>query len=293
METVNFLGQECRILENESLKLAVACSVGPRILSLGLKGRENIFAELPDLAIDHPGGMFHFYGGHRLWHAPEEPERTYLPDDAAVDFTATENGLLLTQKIESQTGLQKSIHIQLCGDSPRVVVTHRLTNHGLWGVNCAPWAITQLKTGGIAILPQTCKDTGVLPNRSLALWRYTDMSNPNVQWGMNYILVRADMDSPFKIGFPNPRGWMAYWLNGILFVKHAPFDAQAEYFDFGSSSECYCNEQFLELETLAPVGMIAPGGTASHIETWDLYKDIDPPHNEDEAQLLVEQLGLE
>jgi hypothetical protein len=39
--------------------------------------------------------------------------------------------------------------------------------------------------------------------------------------------------------------------------------------------------------------MIAPGETVSHTELWDLYKDIERPHNEGEVQLLVEQLGLE
>ena len=37
METVNFLGLECYPLENESLRLLVTRSVGPRILSFGFK----------------------------------------------------------------------------------------------------------------------------------------------------------------------------------------------------------------------------------------------------------------
>ncbi len=119
------------------------------------------------------------------------------------------------------------------------------------------------------------------------------MSNPNVQWGSNYILVNANMDAPFKVGFPNPRGWLAYWLNGTLFVKHAEYEAQADYYDFGSSSECYSNDKFLELETLAPIGIIAPGATVSHVEIWNLYKDIDRPHDEKGVQLIVEKLGFE
>lgn len=293
MKTEKFLGQECVSLENETLKLLVTQFVGPRILSLRFAGGENIMAELQDLAMDCPGnGTFHFYGGHRLWHAPEEPSRTYLPDDLPVDISTFQNGLRATQQTEPQTGLQKSIEIQLTADSAQVVVTHRLTNHNMWDVTCAPWAITQLKPGGTAIFPQIKTDTGVLPNRSLALWHYTDMTNPNVHWGSNYILLQANMTSAFKIGFPNPRGWQAYWLNGTLFVKHAEYNAQAEYYDFGCSSESYCNDKFIELETLAPITTIAPGATASHVETWDLYKDIECPLNEKDAQALVDKLGL-
>jgi hypothetical protein len=184
------------------------------------------------------------------------------------------------------------MEIRLTGES-QVVITHAITNHGLWDVTCAPWAITQLKPGGTAILPQTQTDAGLLPNRSLSLWSYTDMSNPNVKWGRNFIQIHANMKSPFKIGFPNPRGWLAYWLNGALFVKRADYNAQAEYYDFGCSSECYCNDQFLELETLAPISVIAPEATVSHVETWNLYKDMDLPRDEKEVQSLAAKLKLE
>lgn len=294
MKTENFLGHECISLENEALKLLITQSIGPRILWFGFKDGDNLFAELPDFVTDCPGsGVFHFYGGHRLWHAPEEPSRTYLPDDSPVDISPLENGLLVTQPTEPKTGLQKSIEIQLNADSARVILTHRITNHGLWDVTCAPWALTQFKTGGIAIFPQSRKDTGVLPNRTLTLWPYTDMTNKNVHWGSNYILVNANMTSPFKIGFPNPRGWQAYWSNSTLFVKHAEYQTQAEYYDYGSSSESYCNDQFIELETLAPIGIIPPGGTVTHVETWNLYKDIARPQNEADAQALADKLGLE
>ena len=173
MEVVSFLGQNCFSLENEKLKLLVSQSVGPRILSLSLAGGENLLAELPDFVLDCPSaGKFHVYGGHRLWHAPEEPSRTYLPDDSPVEVTAVENGCRLTQDVESKTGLQKSMEIHLVGNAPQTVITHQLTNHSMWDVSCSPWAITQLKPGGVAILPQTCEDTGVLPNRPLVLYKH-------------------------------------------------------------------------------------------------------------------------
>jgi hypothetical protein len=293
MNTVKFLDFDCGLLQNKALSLLVTRSVGPRIISLSFHNGENVFAELPEIKIEYPGqAPFHFYGGHRLWHAPEVPTRTYLPDDLPVDVSPVENGLSAIQKTEPQTGLQKSLEIRMLDDLPRVVVTHRLTNHGQWNVTCAPWAITQLKTGGLVILPQRRDDTGVLPNRSLTLWPYTDMNHSNVHWGSSYIFINVDMQKPFKVGFPNPRGWLAYWFNGTLFVKHAEYDACADYYDFGSSSECYCNDQFIELETLASIRTIAPGEIASHTEVWNLYKDIDRPQNESEVQSLVERLGL-
>lgn len=296
MDAVNFLGQECVSLDNKTIQLLISRSVGPRILSLKFADGENVFAEVPEFVVECPGsGTFHAYGGHRLWHAPEELSRTFLPDDSPVDICSIENGYLVTQDVEAKTGLQKSLEIQLQGDAPRVVITHRLTNHGLWPVKTAPWAITQLKTGGVAIFPQSHEETRQLPNRSLVLWPYTDLSNPNVSFGKHHILLRVEMNEgeAFKVGFPNPRGWLAYWWNGNLFVKRADFDAQSDYFDFGSSSECYCNDQFLELETLAPISNIEPGACVSHVESWDLFRGIDCPRDEKDVLKLVEKLGLE
>ena len=297
MDIVNFFGHECVSLENKTIQLLISRSVGPRILSLKFIGGENILAELPDFVIDCPGsGIFRAYGGHRLWHSPEIPSRTYLPDDSPVEICPIENGYCATQGVETKTGLQKSLEIQLQGDeSSRVVITHRLSNQGLWPVTTAPWAITQLKTGGVAILPQSYEETMQLPNRTLTLWPYTDLSSPNINFGKHHILVRAKMNAgeAFKVGFPNPRGWLAYWLNGTLFVKRAKYEAQSSYFDFGSSSESYCNDQFLELETLAPISKIEPGACISHVETWEIFKDIDCPRDEKNVQVLVQKLGLE
>ncbi len=294
MSITKFMGLDCVSLENSSLKLLITQSVGPRIISLRFNDGDNIFAELPNFVIARPDGeVLHLYGGHRLWHAPENMPRSYVLDDAPVDVVQISNSLLVTQPVEAQTGIEKSIQISLVEDKPQVIVRHTLTNRGLWNVECAPWAITQLKVGGVAILPQSQQQTELLANRSVALWPYTDIASPHVTWGNRYILIRAVMQSAFKLGYPNPRGWLAYWLNGNLFIKRTIYHPQATYYDFGSSSECYCNNQCLELETLAPICILAPGKSATHTETWELYANVEFPKDESVVQKLVEKLGLE
>lgn len=289
-----FLDYDCVELENEHLSLLVTRSVGPRIISLRLKGGDNLFAELPDFTTKRPDGRdFHFRGGHRLWHAPESMPRTYALDDDPVEIIQTGDSLSVTQQVEAETGIEKSLHISLTKDKAQVIIHHTLNNRGLWSVECAPWAITQFKTGGAAILPQSCQQTNLLPNRSLAVWSYTDIANSHVTWGNEYILVHAEEQPPFKIGFPNPRGWLAYWLAGTLFVKRAAYDPHAEYYDFNSSSECYCNSHFIELETLAPIGQLKPDESVTHIETWEVFADIEFPADEAAAKRIVNELGLE
>ncbi len=210
-----------------------------------------------------------------------------------VEILAIPNGLSVTQPTEPDTGIQKSLRIELSGDQPKVTITHMLTNYNAWAVECAPWAITQFKTGGVAILPLNRADTGLLPNGSLAIWSYTDMSSPCLRWGREHIWLHAQMTSSFKIGFPNPRGWLTYTLNGTLFVKRAVYQAGSEYYDFGSSSECYCCDSFFELETLAPITRLQPGAPVSHIETWELYKTSISTQNEQDIRVLIQDLNLE
>ena len=289
MKTLDYLGLQCVELSNACLTLYITQSVGPRIISLKAVGGENLFASLPDVTLDCPGkGEFHLYGGHRLWHAPEDPKRTYTPDDDAVQITPKGNGLLVEQAVEPATGIQKTLDIQLVEGSPVVEIEHRLTNRGLWPLTCAPWAITQMKPGGTALLPQNqdlWEGNPTLPTRPIVLWPYTDINSPYITWGNEVIRVRASMaDGHLKIGYPNPRGWLAYWLDGILFVKRAAFDPTADYFDFGSSSECYCNDLFLEMETIGPRATLNPGESAVHTETWEVHLGV--PWSDDLADLI-------
>ncbi|HSM25885.1 MAG TPA: hypothetical protein VK856_13565 [Anaerolineaceae bacterium] len=293
MNYIKFQNQECVLLENNNIQLTISRSIGPRILGLNIPDKKNLFAELPDFVTDLPdGSKYNFYGGHRLWMAPEHLPLTYEHDDQPVQIISEKNSVLIKKDIERNTGLEKTICLKLDPDKASVSVEHVLKNSGKKSLECAPWAITQFRIGGVVILPQSRLETGLLPNRSLAIWPYTNMKDSNFEWGNDFILLNAIVDSPFKIGFPNPRGWLAYWLDGCLFVKHAPFEAQVNYYDMGSSSECYCNDTFLELETLGPKTKMEPGDSVTHVETWTLFDNVARPANEEDVRSLIEELGI-
>ena len=107
------------------------------------------------------------------------------------------------------------------------------------------------------------------------------------------MFVEATMESgALKLGFPNPAGWIGYVLGDTLFVKHAVYQPDAPYFDRGSSSECYCNPRFLELETLGPRTTLGPGESVTHRETWAIYAGVTVRPDEAAAHELVDQLEL-
>jgi hypothetical protein len=89
-------------------------------------------------------------------------------------------------------------------------------------------------------------------------------------------------DAPAKNGyertnqsrFGNKKGWVAYGVNGFLFIKMTNYHEGALYPDFGSSTELYTNPDICEVETLSPLKLINPGEMHEHVENWFLYSDI-------------------
>ena len=264
------------IIENEHLKLAYLTGAGPRIVGLYRQGQaQNYLAELPDAGWETPYGRYHLHGGHRLWRAPEHVPLSALPDDCAVEVQQIPQGVRLTGPVEAYGGLQKTLHIELLPNCPAVKITHVLTNAGATPLEVAPWAITNLPTGGVAILPQhghALDVHGLLPNRNLVFWPYTCTNDPRLEMGEAVWYLRSSADEQkLKIGYLNLTGWIAYLCSGLLFCKRFTPQPTARLVDMGCNTEVYMDAASIELETIGPLDLLAPGASAVHIETWECY----------------------
>jgi hypothetical protein len=263
--------------------LTVARNAGPRIVSYASNGVRQLFAHLPRESIDHFGvDPYYFIGGHRLWRAPEIPAVTYQRDDLPVTIREIETGIEITGTPDSD-GVVKVMDVTAFGDM--TVVDHVLRNEGEQPVTAAPWAITQVSVGGVGVVPQArtaVDDDGVLPNRSVVMWPYTDPSDSDIVFGTRDIRIAATTNqSKAKIGTQNTKGWIAYHLSGALFVKwSALHDDSLTYPDRGSSIECYRDDRFMELETLGPMVTLEPGDAVSHREVWKMIDVTSVPVDE-------------
>ena len=269
-----------QILKNEFLQVEYLTN-SLRITGLTPAGKSNLLADLSDLApIPTPYGEFYFHGGHRLWHAPESMPRTYIPDSGELRMTELANGVFLEARTEPGTGIRKQIEIILAPDTPSVRLTHTLINDGLWPVELAPWAISQFRLGGTVILPMPVGDVdpaGLLPNRQISFWPYARINDPRLKLDDKFVLFKADaLLPPFKFGYFNPHGWMAYWLDGVLFRKTFDVLADLDHPDNNSNAELYCNDRFVELESLGPLTTIRPNESVTHVETWEILTGLDP-----------------
>lgn len=275
----DFFGNKTVILENDFFRVECLSEAGPRIVRLipAWTG-ENLFAELPNAAAQSPHGDFHFYGGHRLWRAPETFSRSYIPDDQGLSVKEVQGGIKLIGLEEPITGIRKTITIQMSSSQPFIIVKHKIQNLGKLPLNLAPWAISMMRSQGVAILPQQVghvDDDGLLPNRRFALWSYTRWDDHRLKLGDGFITVKADtVANPLKLGYFNPHGWLGYVYDDVMFIKRFGVRRDEEYPDDGCNSEIYVNSRALELETLGPFVELALQTDVVHTETWEVY-DLD------------------
>jgi hypothetical protein len=296
VEKVQCLGQpNCYRLANKSVEVVVTTDVGPRIIRYAFVGEENILAEMPDDAVKTELGVWKPWGGHRLWTAPEAMPRSYSPDNDRIFHEIQGNTIRLVQAIEPRTGIQKELTVSLDPEGSGVTVAHRVTNKGLWDVEVSPWALTIMNGGGEVIIPQEpyrSHDEYLLPARPLAVWHYTDLSDPRWRVGKKYIRLRtnAQMKEPQKIGTGNRQGWAGYLRMGTLFVKRFPWVEDATYPDFGSNTETYTAANFIELETLGPLARLAPDRSADHTERWFLFRNVDGGDSEQTLDVALQRV---
>jgi hypothetical protein len=296
-EHISYRGwQNCLRLSNTVVELIIATEIGPRILHFGFIGGQNIFHLVPEENGKRGGSEWRIYGGHRLWHAPEEIPRTYSPDNDPVSYTYNAETIRITQAKEPGTGIVKEMEISLSPDKNEVTVLHRLINQNHLPQKLSPWAISVLRPGGLAIIPQEPYGEGneyLLPARSLAIWSYTQMQDSRWTWGNKYILAKQDpsLNSEQKIGFLNKQGWGSYVSGNECFIIYFGYNPDAGYPDFSSNHEVYINGQFLELESLGAYNIIPPQDKVEHTEYWSLSK-ICPELNDDSIdRILLPQIA--
>ena len=268
-----------RILKNEFLQIEYLTD-SLRITGLFLGGKTNLLADISNFPpIPTPYGDFHFHGGHRLWHTPEAMPRTYIPATGELKITDLPYNVTLEAQTEPGTGIRKRIEIHLATNKPSVTLTHTLTNNGVWPVELAPWTITQFRMGGTVILPMPVEkvdSAGLLPNRQFSLWPYSHINDPRLKLNDRFVLFKADATlPPFKMGYFNLHGWLAYWVDGVLFRKTFDVHSGLSHPDNNSNAEIFCNDQFVELETLAPLKKLNPSASVQHVEIWDIFYGSD------------------
>ena len=299
---------KCLTVSDGRSELEVTLDIGPRVISYSLCGHKNIFSEDIERKTFRGGGQLHsffgndenwyIYGGHRLWSSPESFPESYTPDNFPVEYVIDEaaGSVTLTPPDRTQVGERHSMKVTMSVDGS-VTVSHTITNISGGALKLAPWCMTVGEKNGTLIIPQSRDKTGLLSNRHISVWEYTDVSDPRFFLGNRYMTLRQQPGSQnkFKIGINNTEGWSAYLAEGQLFRKAFAWERGEEYPDNGCNFEAFTDGEIIEIESLGFLKELAPGESVFAEEKWSLTAcpDSFDPRDEDNIDAFVRKYGLD
>ncbi len=269
----DFHGRPTLRFANGALAVEVLATAGPRIVGLRRGGSTaNLLAETPDIGWDTAFGNYELFGGHRLWFAPEDPDRVAVPDSAGLEIEPLVDGLRLSGTMEPATGCVRSIEVRLDRVLPSMTVLHQLTNKGSRPIELAIWPITQLPLGGMALLPQRRAVAGhqTRPNRNLVLWPYSSWDDPRLRVLDGLVAVDAVAGAELKVGSLVDAGWVAFVRHGTALVRRFEPELREQHPDLGCNVEVYCGPTYVELEVLGPIRLLLPGASTILLEHWEV-----------------------
>ena len=181
IEKVNYNGwPNCYRLTNGEVELVVTTDVGPRVIRYAFIGGTNLFKEFDSQLGKSGEAAFMPRGGTRLWMAPEDASLSYQPDNNPVKHTITGSTIELTAPVEPQTGLEKTIFVELDGNGA-VTLTYRIRNTHAAPRELSPWALSMMAPGGTAITgfpPRGTHPEALLPTNPLVMWAFTNFGDP-------------------------------------------------------------------------------------------------------------------
>lgn len=268
--------ENCVTISNGKVDIVVTTDVGPRIMRYGFVGQKNQFFEVPEHLGKVEGEEFRLYGGHRLWHSPEDINRTYVPDNKAVKWYREDDFIVFEQEKEEKVNVQKIIKVKLDEETSKVYLKQIIKNLGAWPIYFAPWSITMMSPGGKGSMKMCDEDTGLIPNRNISVWSYTDLADSRISFKDGEISLVCDKskDTPIKIGTNVTSGVAKYENEDVIFTKTFEYDKNASYPDKGVNCEMYVNEKYLEVEALGKLQEVNPNECVLLEETWILDKKM-------------------
>ncbi len=284
---------KCVEISNGVITALVTVEIGPRIISFGYTGGQNFMNDnrvlLGGKPEDKPyadlfgqGKHWENLGGHRVWLSPESYPETYTPDDKPCKVVPTDDGAIFVYAEDTEIAVQKEMEIKMDADDTNMQVIMRVKNISEETREFAVWSLSVCAQHGTLVLPMNTVDTGLLPNRQITFWPYTDPKADNFYFGKKYTTIKQIAEGEEycgKIGTDLNCG-TAYYVLGdeILYKTYETEHPNAKYPDGNCSFETYVCNAMIEFETLSPLKNIAKGETHEHIERWSLCKkpcDVD------------------
>ncbi len=302
IEVVEYRGWKNNLsIRNANFEIIVTLDVGPRVIAYRALNGFNVMKNYDEQMGKTGEEEWQIRGGLRFWLSPEDTTRTYYADNAPVRYEKLgDYGARFIPPPEKEYGIQKVLEIQLHESKSFANISLKVTNIGSKSTLLAPWAPTVMAPGGVEVIPLPAKyphpghpknaksAADFAPNQDLILWPYFDFRDSRWYFGSKYIMLHQNpQKGPTKIGLAHRLGWVAYWNQGTVFVKHIPYTEGAVYPDSGTNYQTFSNEDMLEMETVGVLTSLAPNTTAELQESWELFLQVPEFRTESEIDRLL------
>lgn len=286
----------CISINNKTIELIVTVEKGPRIISLGFVGKDNIlyndteqtyhFLNKEISQICGQTARHHLYGGHRFYLSPSHLPEARYPDNEPVVYSIDDDGVTFQAPTQKSSNIQLSCKIMLNETGSDFMIIHTATNNSAENKQVALCTTTMMNPNGYAIMPQNEGSDIFVSNRVYVYWPFTRLHDPRFYMDDSFMTVQQDpsLKYPFKMGYNNTQGWMSYVIGDTVLSKRYVHDPKAVYPDNGSSSQIYSCKDFLELTVQSPMYRISPEETVKHVENFSLshtQKPEKPKNNEE------------
>ena len=268
-------------------EVKVTLDIGPRVVYCGLCGKQNVFFcdlerktnnKKPEMEKYYGKDRYwYLYGGYRLWMSPEASPQTYYPDNEEVEYVIKGDTVTFIPPLQTENQLQTLFSLTLQGNG-KITVSNRMINFSSRKKEGSAWALCAMAKNTHTFALQNDEDTGLLPNRTLVLWPYTNINDERltVTDGLIDIKQSPDAEAPLKIGFNNEKGAAVTLMeDGTVFIQRFKTNHKTEkYPDGGCSCEIYSCADFTESEALSPLQTVLPGHSLDFSLEWEL-KSVD------------------
>ena len=235
----------------------------------------NLLAETPDLGWETALGRYELLGGHRLWLAPEDPERVADPGLGRTRGRAPRGRRAADRGAEEpSTGCVRSIEVRLdpvlpslSRPAPRPTTAGRARSSWRRGRSrscrsagrpCCRCGARSADTRRGRTGPSSCGRT-----------RRWDDPRLGVRDGL--VTVDAVAGADLKVGCLDDTGLGR--LRPRRDGPRAPLRTRcpaSRTRTSGCNVETFCGSRFIELEVLGPMRVLAPGASTTLLERWEV-----------------------
>ena len=295
-EEVIFAGHKCVRMYNDTVELFVTIDMGPRVLGYNLLGKDNMFCVLKDTDGNFndevfsnyywPGAYHKTTGGHRIWVAPESKPETYYPDNDPIEYQVREStwavggkSIIFLPAPQKCNDVKLALEIEFMGGS-KIRVHQKVQNLAPYPRTMAIWGISMLNYKGIELIKHNTYDNGLLPNRKISLWSYSDSADKRFINTSKYMGIKMDTSATtaFKFGTDSRFGEAVYCTDDQVFICRYPtYHDSAEYVDNGCSFESYTSDCVMELETLDCLREFKPNQEIAFKIIWEIVDNPGTP----------------